>query len=110
MNRQANWLSWSLQFIIGLVVGGLGGLWLLMRRGYSMFWLSPNLVPHFIAGASLLGGGLASYYGDRLWLDDYIIPQEPPEQSDLSKNLSLLAGCAGVGLMLFAVLRYFGWI
>jgi hypothetical protein len=111
MKRQGNWLAWSLQFIVGLVIGGFVGLRILLRRGIPMFWLSPNLVPYFLAGASLLGGGIASHYGDRLWLGaGYIIPNESPNQSDLSNNCSLVAGAAGVSLMVFAICRNLGWV
>ena len=111
MKRRANWLAWSLQFIFGLVIGGLVGVGVLMRRNsVNLFWMSPNLVPYFLIGAALLGAGLASHYGDRLWLDDYIIPQESPKQSNLSRNCSFLAGAVGVGLMVYAVCRDFGWV
>jgi hypothetical protein len=60
----------------------------------------------FIAGAALLAGGIASPYGDRLWLGrSYrLIPPDAPQQSRLGNLVSTIAGAAGILLMLLALL------
>jgi hypothetical protein len=111
MKHGADWLAWSLRFIFGLFVGAFVGTWLISRRfgfplvGYDLFFI-------FILGAALVGGAVASHYGDELWLHLVyrVFPPNAPEQSNLSNVCSLVIGNCGVLLMLFAVCRNFDLI
>jgi uncharacterized membrane protein YeaQ/YmgE (transglycosylase-associated protein family) len=74
MNRpKADWLGWILQFILGFIAGVVGGFVLASRRR-SGWWLNSGMVLYFILGAGLLGGDLASHYGDRLWMEVRTFP------------------------------------
>lgn len=109
--NKADWLAWILQFIGGSVVGVVLGYVFVTPGRYSGASLlaTQDRVP-FAIGAALLGGALASYYGDRLWLEDRVIPNDPVPQSHNSFALSVTTGAIGVGLMVCAILRTAGWI
>lgn len=112
MKRGADWLAWFLQFIVGLAVGALVGLVMISRRRRygGGFWLDPEQVSTFIFGAALICAGLASYYGDRLWLGSSyrVIPPDGIRHSDTSRILSIIMGLLGGILVLTALLRHFG--
>src|SRR6185295_12077944 len=95
MKKQANWLAWSMHGIYGFIAGVVLGL-VVISRGRSGLWIHVDLVVRFLIGAALIGAGLGSRYGDRLWIgDNYkMLPPDEPEQSTLSDWLSwcLVAG------------------
>jgi hypothetical protein len=98
MKARANWLAWFLHGVFGLVAGVVAGL-VVLSRGRAGLWLDIDLLPKFLIGTALMGAGLGSRYGDRLWLgDNYrMLPPEEPEQSNFSDWLSwglVAAGCA----------------
>lgn len=107
MKQRADWLAWSLQFVVGLAVGAILGLYITWR-GWRFGTSTPS--QHFlmlVAGAAFVGAGLASYYGDRLWFGSsyrVISPDEIPH-STTSKVLSITTGVVGGGLILIALLR-----
>jgi hypothetical protein len=115
--QKADWLAWVLQFIFGGVVGLVLGFDAIScnsrnytyTRGSSYLLESSDVMPFFI-GAALLGGALASYYGDRLWMEDRVIPNDPVPQSHNSFACSVTIGAVGVGLMGCAILRTVGWM
>lgn len=112
MNRRADWFSWSLQFVVGLVAGALFSA-LFMRGGRRSIPLvaQEECLP-FMLGAALVGAALASRFGDRLWLGDSyrIIPPDEPRHSAASRKTSAIVGGIG-GLMVFlAIVRSFGWL
>jgi hypothetical protein len=102
----ANWLAWIMQGIFGLFVGALGGFAVIARRRAG-FWLDDKLILPFLIGAALIGAGLGSRYGDRLWLrDNYgMLPPEEPEQSNLSDILSWCSFGAGLATCIVAILK-----
>jgi hypothetical protein len=106
---KADWLGWVLQFIVGFVLGCLLGFIVISKGRYSTgYWVNSEVVLYFILGAGLLGGSLASHYGDRLWMDVRVFPLYENSQSRFSILLSVLIGLIGVGLMVFAVLKTIG--
>lgn len=105
-NRQADWLAWSLQYLLGLLVGAIVCAAGAARR-QSNTWLPADIFLPFVIGGALIGAGLASLLGDRLWTGSInkVIPPDAPSHSLLSKALSFLsmgAGAALIGLTLFA--------
>lgn len=108
---KADWVAWVLQFIAGSVVGAVLGYAIVCPGHYdSTSLLAPQDIMPFAIGAALLGGSLASYYGDRLWMDDWVIPNDPVPQSHNSFACSVTIGAVGVGLMACAILRTIGWM
>ena len=108
---KADWLAWTLQFIVGSVIGALIGYVTVCPRRYSGISLLARQDIHpFTLGAAFLGGALASYYGDRLWLEDRVIPNDSVPQSYNSLACSVTLGAVGVGLMICAILRTVGWL
>ena len=105
---KADWLAWGLQFIAGSVVGALLGYVTVCRSSDMISLLAPKDIIPFTIGASVLGGALASHYGDRLWMDDKIFPNDPVKQSHFSFSWSVTIGFVGVGLMVCSVLRTMG--
>jgi hypothetical protein len=99
MRQRADWLAWSLQFIFGLIVGTFFGFGIIAkshRRGGG-WWLASEQVSIFLSGAALIGAGLASYYGDRLWLGSSyrVIPPDDMKQSRISRIISIVTGTLG---------------
>lgn len=101
MKKNADWMAWSLQFIVGLVVGAILGLRALRE---------PELIPRqgaafFILGTALIGGALASIYGDQLWIGESyrVIPPDAPEQSGTSRTVSMIIALTGGLCLLGAV-------
>jgi hypothetical protein len=107
---KADWLAWTLQFMAGSVVGVLIGYVTVCSRRSGISLLAPPDILPFAIGAAFLGGALASYYGDRLWMEDRVIPNDPVPQSYNSFACSVTIGAVGVGLMGCAILRTIGWM
>jgi hypothetical protein len=104
-NRPADWLAWSLQYLLGLIVGAVIGVASTGRR-HTLSLLAPDLLFPAMGGAALLVAGLASLLGDQLWMGSLnkVIPQDAPSHSPLSKALSFLSmgvGAVLIGLTLF---------
>lgn len=111
MKQGADWLAWSLQFVLGLVVGGMVGLGLISRgRRGSGWWLREDLLLWFVLGTALMGAALASWYGDRLWLSSSsgIIGPDGVRHSRASRWVSILMGAAGGMLAIISLLVHFG--
>ena len=101
MKQGADWLAWSLQFIAGFFVGALIALAILSKAArHAGFNMTQDTVVPFILGPAFIGAGLASYYGDRLWIGDSyrIIPPDEIRQSDISRVVSIAAGILGGSL------------
>lgn len=111
MKRSADWLAWSLQFVVGLAVGAFIGVAIISRRRRfgSGWWLAPEQASFFICGAALLGAGLASFYGDRLWLGSSfrVIPPKDIEHSKASRIVSIVTVFAGSITLASVILRHF---
>ncbi|MEK7949023.1 hypothetical protein [Luteolibacter soli] len=105
MKDSADWLAWTLQFILGLVVGAVVGVALILRLGigYSMQF---GVFATYLCGAGFVGGALASYHGDRLWLghSSRIIAPNSVRNSSVSRAASVATGVTGVVLMAAALL------
>jgi hypothetical protein len=111
MKPSADWISWILQFLLGLPVGCFAGMAIISkgRRGGGP-WMDPDCVPVFLWGAALVGGALASWYGDRLWFGGSyrVIAPDGVHHNRASRGLSIVAGVAGSVLGATALLRHFG--
>ncbi len=109
MKYRANWLAWALQFAFGAIVGLVLGFGALHRR-YAAVWLDREQVPGFLFGFSLLLAGLASLYGDQLWMGESyrIIPPDGVEHSRTSRWISQITIFAGTVLIAVAVGRNYG--
>jgi len=114
MNERADWMSWVLHFVFGAGVGAFMGLGMGSsgRRGSHHRWLEFGLLPEFVLGCVLLGAGLGSLCGERLWtgLSYHVIPPDGIEHSLTSRVLSILSGIAGAALITKLLLRNFGVI
>lgn len=107
MKQGADWLAWSLQFIGGFFVGALIAVAILSKAARHAGMTQDTVVP-FILGPAFIGAGLASYFGDRLWIGDSyrIIPPDEIRQSDISRVLSISAGILGGSLVLLPWFRH----
>jgi hypothetical protein len=106
MKTGADWLAWLLQFAAGLVAGLLLGLVILgSRSGMRSIWLGKDLIPAFLTGWALVGAGLASWHGDRLWLGRSfrVVRPDGVTHSRTSRIASLTAAAAG-GLLVARVM------
>ena len=96
----------------GFIVGAFLGLWLLPRgprHGPALNMTLEDIID-FILGAALIGAGLASFFGDRLWigLSYRIIPPDGVRHSELSRAASIATGTVGGLVLLLPMLRHFG--
>ena len=109
--RRANWFAWSMQAVFGLVAGAVAGL-LVVSRGRAGLWLDSDRVIPFLIGTALIGAGLGSRYGDRLWVGDhyYMIPPDEPAQNNLSDYLSWCLVAAGAATCGVTILKETGLI
>ncbi len=89
MKHRADWFAWVLQFVVGLAVGASVGKAIISEGRDLGQWLALDSLSTFIWGAALIGAGVASFYGDRLWLHEahqHVVgpdggaaqPQQPP--------------------------------
>lgn len=95
-----DWTAWSLQFTAGLVAGAISGAVATHESG-----LAGGKFP-MIAGLALAGAGLASWFGDRIWLDQSqrVLPPEEMDHTPATRVASiasLILGCI-VALLSFA--------
>lgn len=105
MKRGTTWFAWAFHFFLGLLVGVLLGFAVITSRRRFLL-LAVEQVPAFITGAALLGAGICSFYGDRLWLGSYRFIASDLEHSATTRFLSLGTGSLGGLLMLTALLRH----
>ena len=93
----------------GLVAGVVAGF-VLISRGRLGLWLDRDFLLPFLIGAGLIGAGLGSRYGDRLWIGDnyYMLPPDEPDQSNLSDWISWCFVAAGVATCIVMILKQFG--
>ena len=110
MNKHADWLSWSLHFILGLAVGGIGSLYFVQGGRRCIPLITVEAVPWFMFGGALIGASLASRFGDRLWLGSSyrVIPPDEPRQNTASRWTSHIVGCIGAVFAVLALARSFG--
>ena len=109
MNPRADWFAWALHFLGGLVAGSLSSFLFLRGGRRSIPLITSEAFPVFLIGLALLGAGLASRYGDRLWIGDSyrVIPPDEPRQSAVSCRTSFGSVCIGGILVLIALAKSF---
>ncbi len=105
---KADWLSFVMHFIFGLLVGGALGLFTICRRRHGI-WLQEELILPYLSGTALIFGGLGAKLGDRLWMgDNYrVIPPNVPTHNKASFCLSILAMVLGGILAALSLFRHF---
>lgn len=113
MSNRADWIAWILHFILGLPVGAFIGYFLISRSeggrystSHKPSWLSNDLILPYLIGTALLGAGIASLYGDKLWLShNYkVIPPDGVQHSSKSKLCSYGSIAIGVALIVIPVI------
>jgi len=110
MSKQADWVAWTLHFILGLVVGGLFGLFFIYggssRRRPRPLWLSADLHLPWLVGTALIGAALASLHGDKLWIGNRykVIPPDGLKHSPTSKLSSYITLALGTILLSLALI------
>lgn len=97
MKKNADWISWVLQFLFGMIVGGCFALGMISRRGHRTGFIPDNDTGLFIVALSLAFGGLAACLGDRLWFNSNgsIFSNYGHEHSPFSKILAVLISVVG---------------
>jgi hypothetical protein len=106
-SKQADWLSFALHFIFGLVVGFFVGLAAISRRGQS-FCITEEFILPYLIGASLIGAGLGAKMGDRLWVGDHyrIIPPSGPSHSRVSYYSAISTLVFGIAMVVFCIVLH----
>lgn len=112
MKQRADWLTWSLHLIAGLGAGALWGYVLILKRRSfgSAYWLASDQIPIFLCGTAFIGASLASFYGDRLWINILSYRMIPPGEMRHAKNshiLSIGIGVLGALLVTTVLLQHF---
>ena len=102
---RTNWISWILQGLLGLVCGLYGGFALSHTRDGPL--LQPGCTALFVWGATLLGAGIATIYGDQLWMQfpNQTYPPEKVVRGRVGKFLSQALCVAGTALVIVALIR-----
>lgn len=106
---KANWVSFVLYYIIGIISGLILGFCIIRRRRRGI-WLNEELILPFLIGAALISAGIFAKMGDRLLLDNHykLIPPDNSSHSKLSLSLSILSIVIGAGLVSYSLCRHFG--
>lgn len=106
MKKSADWIAWCLQFVFGFIVGRLFVAFIGLSSGWLQL-LAEEKQAQVCLGSGLVAAGLATRYGDRLWMNNAfkLIPPDKPQSNRLSRTMSLLTGLAGCGIILFAIFR-----
>lgn len=108
MKKGADWISWTMQFVAGFVVGCMFGLVAISRRrGRPLLDLDHSEL--IVIGAGLILAAYASHIGDRIWNRGsntyHTIPTIPDmTHSPTSKTLSVLSGILGLALIIIALI------
>ncbi len=99
-NKSADWFAWILQFVFGFAFGAAVCLRITLESAFGESgWLA------LVCGAGLIGAGLASFYGDRLWNNHYrVIPPDEMQHSSPSRVASIVSGSAGAILFVGGIL------
>lgn len=102
---RTNWISWVLQGLIGSICGLYGGYAFSHTRDGP--WMQPDCAALFVWGATLLGTGIATIYGDQLWLHfpSQIYPAEKVASGRVGKFLSYSLCVVGTALVVAALIR-----
>src|SRR4051812_20501323 len=87
----ADWLSWSLHLLLGLLIGTAVGffIWARLLR-YRL--AGEEQIFYIVASVSLIFGAITSYRGNRAWLPHSVFAPADPPQSRASHACSLLIG------------------
>ena len=102
--EKTNWISWILQGLLGLICGLYGGFALSHSRSGPL--LQPGCTALFVWGATLLGTGIATIYGDQLWMQfpNQTYPPEKVASGRVGKFLSYSMCAIGAGLVVAALI------
>lgn len=97
MKNNADWLSWILQFLFGMIVGGCLALGMVSRRGGRSTFIPDDDKALFIVALALAFAGLAACLGDRLWFNSTgsIFSNYGHEHNPFSKALAVIISVAG---------------
>jgi hypothetical protein len=106
--EKADWISFVLHFVFGLLVGCFVGFITITRRRHGI-WLQEELILPYLFGTSLFCAGLGAKLGDRLWIgDNYrIIPPDSPKHNRRSIFLSMISIVCGAGLAVVSLFLHF---
>lgn len=106
--HKADWLSFIMHFIVGLIAGCLLGMFVIHKRRHGI-WLEREQIMPFLTGTSLAMGGFGARWGDRLWLGlSYrVIPPDQPTHSKASLTVSSISMVVGIALAVAALVRHF---
>jgi hypothetical protein len=103
--QRADWLSWSLYLLLGMVLGAAVGFYVAMRMvRYGL--IGPEQILYVVTGVALFGGAVSSYRSDRGWFPSSIFDPEEPDQSRGSRAASLITGAVGIVAVGVAVYRH----
>jgi hypothetical protein len=109
MNRKPDWVAWLLQGLVGFVVGGFLGFAFVVKTasGRRGSFVADDQKSLFLLGLAVIGFGVASLLGDRLWLRDsyrHVTPDDPVH-NPATKFASIAIGVVGAALVLCAIIR-----
>jgi hypothetical protein len=94
-----DWLAWSLQLALGLLVGSCVGFSvarLLFRSGFTSF---DQMLP-VTTGVAFCCGAFSSFHGDRAWMPRSIFAGAEPRRTDKARSCSIAIGSLGAALVL----------
>lgn len=105
-DHRADWLSFILHAIFGLILGLIGGAATVHHRRFSPF-LDEYFVLPFILGTGLFLAGLGAKYGDRLWLGDTFrtVASDRPKHNTASTLLAFTLMVTGLLIAVFSALQ-----
>jgi len=97
--RCVDWLAWSLQLLLGFLVGcGVG--YVVARLLFRSSFIGFDQMLLIIAGVALCCGAFTSFYGNRAWMAPSIFvgPESPPPRK--ARTCSIIIGSIGVAVVL----------
>ena len=108
---RTDWLAWSLQFVLGLFVGGIASS-VIGPRMIRLHFIGLEEMHLVIAGIALFGGAIASYRGDDTWVTRSALDPERPPPSNKCRTCSIAVGSVGAAIFAYAVICHLstaGW-
>lgn len=98
---RADWIAWSLQYVLGFILGAFGAWGLLNSGENQSVSRFEDWEMEFCLGGALFLAGLAAFYGDRWWLSNayQVVQADGVRHSKTSAGIAAISWLVGLVIM-----------